>query len=35
VRGSVGIGADNARIYGDLLGMAPAEIEALRRDKVI
>ncbi|MFZ1888860.1 MAG: CoA transferase [Candidatus Binataceae bacterium] len=35
VRGSVTVGADNARIYGDLLEMAPDEIEALKREKVI
>ena len=35
VRGSVGLGADNARVYGDLLGIAPADLEALKRDKVI
>ncbi len=34
-RGAPGLGADNARIYGDLLGIAPNEIESLRRDKVI
>ncbi|MGH7778218.1 MAG: CaiB/BaiF CoA transferase family protein [Candidatus Binataceae bacterium] len=35
VRGSVGIGADNARVYGELLGMAASEIDALKRDKII
>jgi crotonobetainyl-CoA:carnitine CoA-transferase CaiB-like acyl-CoA transferase len=34
-RGSVGIGYDNQRIYGDLLGVSAKEMEALQRDKVI
>ncbi|MGH7934002.1 MAG: CaiB/BaiF CoA transferase family protein [Candidatus Binataceae bacterium] len=34
-RGSVKIGYDNQRIYGDLVGLKPAEIEALKRDQVI
>lgn len=34
-RGSVGIGHDNRRVYGDLLGLGDAEIEGLERDKVI
>ncbi len=35
LRGAVGVGHDNARVYGDLLGLAPADLEALKRDKVI
>jgi crotonobetainyl-CoA:carnitine CoA-transferase CaiB-like acyl-CoA transferase len=35
VRGSVGVGHDNDRVYGELLGLKPAEIEGLRRDKII
>jgi crotonobetainyl-CoA:carnitine CoA-transferase CaiB-like acyl-CoA transferase len=35
VRGSVALGADNARVYGELLAMASGEIEALKRDKII
>jgi crotonobetainyl-CoA:carnitine CoA-transferase CaiB-like acyl-CoA transferase len=34
-RGSVPIGHDNERIYGELLGIDSAELESLRRDKVI
>jgi len=34
-RGSVGIGHDNRRIYGDLLGLTPQEIERLAADRVI
>lgn len=34
-RGSVGVGHDNERVYGGLLGLKPGEIEELRRDKVI
>jgi crotonobetainyl-CoA:carnitine CoA-transferase CaiB-like acyl-CoA transferase len=34
-RGAVGLGHDNGRIYGGLLGMSAGEIEALKRDKVI
>ncbi|HUY26842.1 MAG TPA: CoA transferase [Candidatus Binataceae bacterium] len=34
-RGAPGLGADNARVYGDLLGIAAGEIEALKRDKII
>jgi L-carnitine CoA-transferase len=35
VRGAVGIGHDNQRVYGDLLGIAASELESLKRDKVI
>jgi crotonobetainyl-CoA:carnitine CoA-transferase CaiB-like acyl-CoA transferase len=35
VRGSVAVGYDNNRVYGELLGLKPAEIEGLRRDRVI
>ena len=34
-RGAVGVGHDNDRVYGELLGLKPAEIEALRREKLI
>lgn len=34
-RGAVGVGHDNERVYGGLLGLKPAELETLRRDKVI
>jgi crotonobetainyl-CoA:carnitine CoA-transferase CaiB-like acyl-CoA transferase len=34
-RGAVGIGHDNRRVYGELLGLADAEIASLERDKVI
>ena len=34
-RGSVGVGHDNERVYGGLLGLEPAEIEGLKRDKII
>ncbi|HKM99077.1 MAG TPA: CoA transferase [Candidatus Binataceae bacterium] len=34
-RGSVGVGYDNSRVYGDLLGLSAAELESLKRDKVI
>lgn len=34
-RGSVPVGYDNHRIYGELLGMGAAEIESLKRDKII
>ncbi|HZO82656.1 MAG TPA: CoA transferase [Candidatus Binataceae bacterium] len=34
-RGSVRLGHDNARIYGELLALSPAELEQLRRDGVI
>jgi crotonobetainyl-CoA:carnitine CoA-transferase CaiB-like acyl-CoA transferase len=35
VRGSVPVGYDNQRVYGDLLGLTAAEIEQLQRDNVI
>jgi len=35
LRGSVGVGHDNERVYGGLLGLKPAEIEELRREKLI
>src|SRR5262249_26311411 len=35
VRGSVALGYDNVRVYGDLLGMSTTEIEALKREKII
>ncbi|MGO9607412.1 MAG: CaiB/BaiF CoA transferase family protein [Candidatus Binataceae bacterium] len=35
VRGSVGVGHDNARVYGDLLGLSASELESLKRAKVI
>ena len=34
-RGAPGIGHDNQRIYGDLLGLTATELEALKRDKII
>ncbi|MGH7907182.1 MAG: CaiB/BaiF CoA transferase family protein, partial [Candidatus Binataceae bacterium] len=34
-RGSVGIGHDNQRVYGDLLGLSATEIERLKREKII
>jgi len=34
-RGAPGIGQDNQRIYGDLLGVSAAELDSLKRDKVI
>lgn len=34
-RGSTGVGHDNERVYGGLLGLKLAEIEELRRDKII
>jgi crotonobetainyl-CoA:carnitine CoA-transferase CaiB-like acyl-CoA transferase len=34
-RGSVGIGHDNNRIYGELLGMSAHELEQMRREKII
>lgn len=34
-RGSVAIGYDNNRVYGDLLGMPAREIESLKKDKLI
>jgi crotonobetainyl-CoA:carnitine CoA-transferase CaiB-like acyl-CoA transferase len=35
VRGSVGVGYDNSRVYGELLGIDAGELAALARDKVI
>jgi crotonobetainyl-CoA:carnitine CoA-transferase CaiB-like acyl-CoA transferase len=35
VRGSVGVGYDNTRVYGELLRISAAELAALQRDKVI
>ena len=34
-RGSPGIGHDNQRVYGELLGMSGGELEVLKREKVI
>jgi crotonobetainyl-CoA:carnitine CoA-transferase CaiB-like acyl-CoA transferase len=34
-RGAPPIGHDNQRIFGELLGLGPDELDALRRDKVI
>jgi crotonobetainyl-CoA:carnitine CoA-transferase CaiB-like acyl-CoA transferase len=34
-RGSVAVGHDNNRIYGELLGLTPADLDSLRREKVI
>jgi len=34
-RGSVGIGHDNHRIYGEMLGVSANELEQLRREKII
>jgi crotonobetainyl-CoA:carnitine CoA-transferase CaiB-like acyl-CoA transferase len=34
-RGAPCLGEHNDRVYGDLLGLAPDEIDALRRDRVI
>ncbi len=34
-RGAVGVGHDNQRVFGELLGLRPGELEELRRDKVI
>jgi crotonobetainyl-CoA:carnitine CoA-transferase CaiB-like acyl-CoA transferase len=34
-RGGVGIGHDNQRIYGEVLGMPSSELEQLRREKII
>jgi crotonobetainyl-CoA:carnitine CoA-transferase CaiB-like acyl-CoA transferase len=34
-RGSVPVGHDNQRVYGDLLGLGAAEIETLKHEKVI
>jgi crotonobetainyl-CoA:carnitine CoA-transferase CaiB-like acyl-CoA transferase len=34
-RGSVALGYDNGRVFGELLGMSAAEIEVMKRDKII
>lgn len=34
-RGAPGVGHDNHRVYGELLGLDAGEIESLKRDKVI
>jgi crotonobetainyl-CoA:carnitine CoA-transferase CaiB-like acyl-CoA transferase len=34
-RGSVGVGADNQRIYGEVLGVPANDLDQLRRDKII
>lgn len=34
-RGSVPVGHDNRRVFGDLLGLGPAEIESLQRERII
>jgi crotonobetainyl-CoA:carnitine CoA-transferase CaiB-like acyl-CoA transferase len=34
-RGTVRVGYDNERVYGDLLGLKPADLESLKRDHVI
>ncbi|HXN85221.1 MAG TPA: CoA transferase [Candidatus Binataceae bacterium] len=34
-RGSVGVGHDNDRIYGEVLGVSAKDLESLRRDKII
>jgi crotonobetainyl-CoA:carnitine CoA-transferase CaiB-like acyl-CoA transferase len=34
-RGSPGIGHDNQRVYGELLGTSRREMEMLKRDNVI
>src|SRR6266851_2623448 len=34
-RGAPGIGHDNQRIFGDLLGLSASELESLRKEKVI
>ena len=34
-RGSVPVGHDNQRVYGDLLGLGAAEIDTLKHDKII
>ena len=35
VRGSVPVGHDNGRVYGEMLGLSASDLESLRRDKVI
>jgi crotonobetainyl-CoA:carnitine CoA-transferase CaiB-like acyl-CoA transferase len=34
-RGSVPVGHDNARVYGELCGLAAGDLEALKREKII
>jgi crotonobetainyl-CoA:carnitine CoA-transferase CaiB-like acyl-CoA transferase len=34
-RGSVPVGYDNARVYGELLGLTTSDMETLARDKII
>jgi crotonobetainyl-CoA:carnitine CoA-transferase CaiB-like acyl-CoA transferase len=34
-RGAVGLGYDNRRVYGEILGLDGNEIESLRRDRII
>ena len=34
-RGAPGVGHDNQRVYGELLGLSAGEIDALKRDKII
>ena len=34
-RGSVGVGHDNRRVYGEVLGLTDDEMESLKRAKVI
>jgi succinyl-CoA---D-citramalate CoA-transferase len=34
-RGSVPVGHDKARVYGELLGLGTAELETLKREQII
>jgi crotonobetainyl-CoA:carnitine CoA-transferase CaiB-like acyl-CoA transferase len=34
-RGSVPVGHDNSRVYGELLGLSTADLDALKREKII
>ena len=34
-RGSVPVGHDNARVYGELLGLGAADLETLKREQII
>jgi crotonobetainyl-CoA:carnitine CoA-transferase CaiB-like acyl-CoA transferase len=34
-RGSPGVGHDNQRVYGELLGISPGDLELLQRERVI
>jgi crotonobetainyl-CoA:carnitine CoA-transferase CaiB-like acyl-CoA transferase len=34
-RGSVGVGHDNHRVYGEVLGVSASDLEQLRREKII